>query len=95
MYVPPFTGRRWRMTCKGVIKGRTIELEEPLPFREGQAVTVSVQPSLEDAPPGSAAAICAALDAMGPVDPDIIDEFERAIEERKHPPQRKGAFDEE
>lgn len=73
------------MTCRGIVKGKTIELEESLPYREGQLVMVSVLPSLEDAPPGSAAAIRSALDAMGPIDPDIIDEFERAIEERKAP----------
>lgn len=32
------------MNCKGIAKGKTIELEEVLPYPEGQLVSVSVEP---------------------------------------------------
>jgi hypothetical protein len=32
------------MNCKGIAKGKTIELEEVLPYPEGQPVSVSVEP---------------------------------------------------
>lgn len=33
------------MTYKGIAKGKTIELEEPLPYSEGQPVSVSIEGS--------------------------------------------------
>ena len=32
------------MTYKGIVRGKTIELEEQLPYPEGQPVSVSVEP---------------------------------------------------
>lgn len=32
------------MNYKGIAKGKTIELEEPLPYPQGQPVSVSVEP---------------------------------------------------
>jgi hypothetical protein len=42
------------MTYKGVARGRTIELDESLPFPEGEPVSVSVQPLKAKLGPGSA-----------------------------------------
>jgi hypothetical protein len=82
------------MTCKGTIRGKTIELEEPLPFQEGQVVTLSVCP-LEQDLPGSPAALLKAVKAPPHVDSSIVDELERAIEESKIPVRYEGVFDAE
>jgi hypothetical protein len=45
------------MTYKGVAKGKIIELEEALPYSDGQAVSVSVEALHPELQPGSGAAI--------------------------------------
>jgi hypothetical protein len=45
------------MTYKGIARGKIIELEERLPYSEGQAVSVSVEALRPDALPGSPAEI--------------------------------------
>ena len=45
------------MTYKGVAKGKIIELEEALPYSDGQAVSVSAEALHSDLLPGSAPAI--------------------------------------
>jgi hypothetical protein len=84
------------MTCQGTIQGGAIQLNRPLPFADGQAVNVSIEPvEQDDPPPGSPAAILAALKSTPPIDPSIVDEFERIIEESKRPIQPGGIFDED
>ncbi len=84
------------MTCTGTIKGGAIQPNQPLPFADGQEVSISVEPIGQDRPPrGSPAAVLAALNSLPPIDPEIIDEFERAIEEGKHPVRPGGIFDED
>jgi len=45
------------MIYKGVAKGKTIELEERLPYPEGQPVSISVEPFTEQLHPGCPAAV--------------------------------------
>lgn len=87
------------MTYRGIAKGAHIELDEPLPFADGQPVDVSVEPvNVEsangDAPPGSPAAILRALRQPPHLTREDVDELERAIESGKAPPTSKGIFDE-
>ena len=83
------------MTYLGVVKGKTIELNEPLPFREGQSVSVSVEPVAESLPLGSPARLLRALHEPPHVTADDVDALMRAIEEGKLPVNPKGVFDDE
>jgi hypothetical protein len=83
------------MVCKGTIRGNAIQFDQPLPFREGQAVTVSVEPAEEELPLGSPARLLRAMHEEPHVAPDIVDEFERLIEEGKSPVRYEGVFDSE
>ncbi len=73
------------MTYKGVVRGRTIELDENLPFVNGQAVNVSVEPVNGTAPAGSPAQVRAAMRALPGVNPTAVDEMEQAIREARLP----------
>jgi len=83
------------MTCKGTIRGKTIEFDQPLPFQEGLAVRVSVEPAEEELPWGSPARLLKAMHEEPHVDPTIVDELERLIEEGKRPVRYEGVFDSE
>jgi hypothetical protein len=67
------------MTYKGIAIGKTIELEEPLPYLEGQLVIVSVEPFEEQPGPGSAAALRQAMHEPPHLNWEDVDELERAI----------------
>ncbi len=73
------------MTHRGIVKGRTIELEEPLPYPEGQPVNVSVEPLEDDLPLGSPALILKAMREPPHLTKEDVDALERAIEEGKIP----------
>lgn len=80
------------MTYRGVAKGRTIELEDALPFPEGQPLTVSVEEA-EDSPQlGSAALVSKAVREPPHVDEADVDEMERLIAEGKLPVKQDGVF---
>jgi hypothetical protein len=83
------------VTYRGVVRGKTIELEEPLPFPEGQPVAVSVEPLTVPLLPGSPAAILQALREAPPVSWEAVDELERAIEESQLPVVEEGLFDDD
>ena len=81
------------MTYKGVAKGKTIELDEPLPYPEGQPVRVAVEPLITPLDAGSPAAILKAMyDAPHLTEEDVA-QLERAIEEGKLPVSQEGVFD--
>jgi hypothetical protein len=84
-----------RMTYKSVARGKTIELDEPLPVPDGQAVTVSIGLTPAAHAPGSPAAILEALAQLPHIDPEAVDELERAIQDTKRPASYEGVFDEE
>jgi len=82
------------MTYKGIAKGKTIELEEPLPYLEGQLVIVSIEPFEGQPGPGSAAALRRAMHEPPHLNWEDVDELERTIEEGKLPVHQKSVFDE-
>jgi hypothetical protein len=68
------------MTYKGLAKGRIIELEEPLPFSEGQPVTVSIESFHPEQQPGSPQAILKVLRDLPNIQTEDVDELEQVIE---------------
>ena len=81
------------MTYKGVAKGKIIELEEPLPYAEGQAVSVSIEPLHREFRPGSPPAILKAMRDLPRLDPKDVDELERVIAQGKLPVRTQGLFE--
>ena len=81
------------MTYNGVVKGKTIELDQPLPYPEGQPVRVAVEPLFTPLDAGSPAAILKAMyDAPHLTEEDVA-QLERAIEEGRLPVSQEGVFD--
>lgn len=80
------------MTYKGIAKGKTIELEEPLPYSEGQPVSVSIEPLHPEVQPGSAVAILKVMRDLPQLNPEDVDELEQAIEQGKLPVRIQGLF---
>ncbi len=87
------------MTFKGTIRGGMIQLSEPLPFADGQRVSISIVPdeATDESEPrfGSPQALLRAIRRPPHVDPAIVDEMERAIEEGKLPVRYGGVFDDD
>jgi hypothetical protein len=83
------------MTYKGVAKGRIIELEEALPYSDGQAVSVSVEALHPDLQPGSAAAILKVIRSLPDLDPRDVDELEQLIRQGRLPVRMQGEFEKE
>ncbi len=71
------------MTYKGIVKGNIIELEESLPYPEGQRVSVSIEPLGGYLPPGSPAAIRQVMHEPPHLQEEDVEILERAIEEGK------------
>ncbi len=69
------------MIYKGIARGRIIELEEPLPYQEGQRISVSVEPTDGESPLGSATRILGAMHEPPHLDGADVDELERAIQD--------------
>lgn len=83
------------MTYKGIAKGKTIELEEPLPYPEGQPVRVLVEPLAVKPQPGSPEAIRQVMHEPPYLKWEDVDELERAIEGAKLPVNQNSVFEEE
>ncbi len=81
------------MTYKGFVKGKSIELEDALPFPEGQAVNVSVEPFDQLAAPDSPWVIRKAMHDSPHLESPDVDELDRAIEEGKLPVHQENLFD--
>jgi hypothetical protein len=81
------------MTYKGVAKGKIIELEEPLPYSEGQAVSVSVEALHPELQPGSAAAILKTMRSLPDLNPADVDELEELIRQGRLPMRTQGEFE--
>ncbi len=73
------------MTLKGKARGRLIELDEELPYPEGSSLSVTVAPDQPELRKGSPRLLLAIMKELPKLDPDIVDEFERAISESKLP----------
>ncbi len=83
------------MSYKGIARGKTIELEDELPYPEGQLVSVSVAPLTAPLQPGVPAVVRQAMHDLPHLQWAQVDELERAITEAKLPVQDQGIFDEE
>jgi len=81
------------MTYKGVAKGKIIELEESLPYSDGQAVSVSVEALHPDLQPGSAPAILKVMRSLPDLHPDDVDELEQLIRQGRLPVRMQGEFE--
>ena len=78
------------LTYKGIVRGKTIELEEQLPFPEGQPVSISVEP-LDEKPQLDLPAVVRQI-MHGPphLSWEDVDELERAIEKGRLPVYQGG-----
>jgi hypothetical protein len=81
------------MTYKGVAKGKIIELEESLPYSDGQAVSVSVEALHPDLQPGSAPAILKVMRSLPDLNPDDVDELEQLIRQGRLPVRMQSEFE--
>ena len=75
------------MSYNGWAKGRTIELAEPLPFPEGQALRVSVEPVSPTPRRSSPLAILEAMRGSPRLQGGDVDALEAAIQHGKLPMQ--------
>lgn len=80
------------MTYRGIVKGKTIQLEEPLPYSEGQLVSVSIEPLRPEVQPGSPVAVLKVMRDLPHLDPKDVDELEKAIEQGRLPVRMQGVF---
>jgi len=89
------------MTYKGIVKGKTIEFEDPLALPEGTEVDVEVhvrpQPALaaRSAPKGSCQALLCLWDTPAQCTPEDVDLLLQAIDQGKRPVRFAGIFDPE
>jgi hypothetical protein len=79
---------------KGIARGKMIELDEPLPFEDGQPIIVTVQPRPTTGLRGSPAALLEAVRRPPHVTAEDVDELEQAIREARLPVSEEGIFDE-
>lgn len=82
------------VTYRGVVRGGTVLLDETLPLPDGTVVMVTPTAAASE-PPGSPAALLAALQAAPPVPPEWVDELEVLIERGRRPPTRVAPFADE
>jgi hypothetical protein len=80
------------MVYKGVVKGKIIELEELLPYPEGQLVSVSVEPDAGQLHIGSPTAIRQVMHEPPHLSWEDVDELERTIEAGKLPVRQESVF---
>ena len=74
------------MSYTGWIKGRTIELEEPLPYADGQAVKVSIETAVPVTRAGSPRAVLAATRQSPHLPPADVAALEAVMLDAKLPP---------
>ena len=80
------------MIYKGIAKGKTIELEEPLPYAEGQPVSVLVEPLADQPQTGSAVVLRQVMHEPPHLQWEDVDDLERGIEEAKLPVHQGSVF---
>jgi hypothetical protein len=80
------------MTYKGLAKGRIIELEKPLPYCDGQPVSVSVEPVPQEQQPGSPRSILKVLQNMPDILIEDVDAMEQLIKRGSLPIRLQGEF---
>jgi hypothetical protein len=83
------------MIYTGIAKSKVIELDDALPYPEGQPVNVSVEPADDALPLGSPASILRAMSEPPHLDPEDVDELLRVIKEGRLRTRYEGVFDDE
>ena len=83
------------MDFKGVARGNIVELERPLPYPNGQVLSVSVQVLSAELQAGSALAVREAMHEAPHLSSSDVDELERAIEEGRLPLRSRSVFEPE
>ena len=83
------------MDLKGIAKGNIVELERPLPYPNGQALSVSVQALSEGNQPRSALAVREAMHEAPHLSSSDVDELERVIEQGRLPLHSGSVFESE
>lgn len=81
------------MTYTGIAKGKTIELEERVPFPDGQRVKIAIEPILAKAKSGSPSDILTIVRSLPDIDVEDVAELERLIACGKLPISSKSIFD--
>lgn len=81
------------MIYKGIAKGKTIELEDPLPYPKGHPIHVSVEPLMGQPQPGSSVAIRKAMHEPPHLREEEVDELDLAIGEGKLNVYHENIFD--
>lgn len=82
------------MTSKGHIKGGSIEFDEPLPFPDGQEVSVTVLPMNPQDMPGSPAFAHRMMHESPHLQPGDIEDFDKILRENELSIETGGIFDE-
>jgi len=82
------------MIYKGIAKGKIIELDEALPYSEGQAVSVSIAPLDLQPQTESPAAIRKVMHEPPHLKWSDVDEMEHAIAQGQLPVHQGSLFDE-
>ena len=89
------------MTYKGIVKGKTIEFEDPLALPEGTEVEVVVNIRRGTAlaasgdPKGSGPALLRLWDTPSQCTPEDVETLLQAIDQGKRPVRFAGIFDQE
>ena len=81
------------MTCTGTVKGSRIELDRPLPYSDGQRVTVTVEPEV-CTPRGSPQAVLEALRQPPHLSKEDVDALEESIRAGELPSRDRRLFEE-
>lgn len=82
------------MTYRGIAKGRIIELEEVLPYSDGQAISVSIAPLDLHSETWTATAIRKVMHEPPHLKRIDVDQMEEAIAQGKLPVRPGSVFDE-
>ena len=81
------------MTVRGKARGKTIELDEALPFPAGQPLDIHIEPATAEAAIGSPARLLEAVRQPPHVSAEDAAEFQRAIQSGTLVPDERGVFD--
>jgi hypothetical protein len=82
------------MIYKGVAKGKIIELEESLPYHDGQPISILVDTISGQFCIGSPEAVRLVMHKPPHLRSEDVDELEQEIEKGKLPMHQIGVFDE-
>ncbi len=83
------------MDFKGIAKGNIVELERPLPYPNGQALSVSIEVLDTELQAGSALAVREAMHEAPHLRSSDVDELERVIEDARLPVSSRSVFEPE